>query len=160
MLPPVYRFLCDDEPPPAEAIAAWIEESLTSRCAYHGLWLLEDEGDALAGCVRMEPVEDGSASAELTYVLHPERWGRGTATRMAATAIAFAFGRGASAVLAGADAPNEASFRVMERLGMEPLRTVAYPAGPGEERILRRGDAARLDEIALIAFDDSVASPG
>jgi [ribosomal protein S5]-alanine N-acetyltransferase len=58
---------------------------------------------------------------ELLYALRSPHWHRGFATEMAQAAIDYAFQRTSlHAVRASTDAPNQASIRVLERLGMRP----------------------------------------
>jgi RimJ/RimL family protein N-acetyltransferase len=58
---------------------------------------------------------------ELFYAMWPSHWHRGFATEMAQAAIDYACRHaGLSAVRASTDAPNQASLRVFERLGMRP----------------------------------------
>jgi len=141
-VPEIIRYLADNEPPPLTAVEAWLHKSDEDFARDGvGLWLLASGGH-LGGCVRLEVSVQGEArTAEITYVLHPDYWGQGLATRMSSAAIRLAFtGGGIDRILAGADDPNEASFAVMERLGMRFVRSVSYPAGPGKEYELRRGD--------------------
>ena len=135
-VPEVYRYLADGAPPPRAVTQAWLDKSAADFESHGvGLWLLW-AGDTVAGCVLLEVLEN-KTQAELTYVLHPDHWGKGLATRMAWTAMQQAFENGLDAVIAGADAPNTASLAVMQRLGMQFYRTVQYPAGEGSEYILR-----------------------
>jgi RimJ/RimL family protein N-acetyltransferase len=140
-LPPVYRHLADGAPPPRPALDLWLARSREDFEAVGvGLWLLRDERDALSGCLRLETLA-AARSAEITWVLDPHCWGRGLATRMAWSAIEAAFrGPHLDRIVAGADGPNAVSFAVMKRLGMRFLRQVDYPAGPGQEWVLERGD--------------------
>jgi ribosomal-protein-alanine N-acetyltransferase len=142
-IPEVYRYLADNVVPPRSAVEQWVERSDQDFSdSGIGLWLLEDNDGQLAGCVRLEanPV---NRSAELTYVLHPQFWGLGLATRMSWTVMQLAFSRSnIEQIIAGADKPNTASFAVMRRLGMTFLRSVEYPAGPGSEYVFRRTDPA------------------
>ena len=56
---------------------------------------------------------------ELLYAVWPSHWHRSFATEMAQAVIDYAFGHaGLPAVRASTDAPNQASLRVLERLGM------------------------------------------
>ena len=133
-IPAVYRYLADGvEPPPAIA-RDWIGSAATDHSrSGGGLWVLSrpDSGKP-AGLVRL--ATDAEAELELIYVLDPEYWGAGLATRMAHTAMGLAFSKGlVTTVWAGADVPNTASIRVMERLGMTFRRQVQYPAGAGVE---------------------------
>ena len=54
---------------------------------------------------------------ELGYVFHPGHWGRGYATEAAGALVAACFANGAHRVLARCDPRNEASWRLLERLG-------------------------------------------
>ncbi|BCJ40133.1 N-acetyltransferase [Actinoplanes ianthinogenes] len=57
--------------------------------------------------------------AEIGYSLHPAFWGRGLATAAARQLLALAFGEhGRHRVFATCDPRNEASARVLTRLGM------------------------------------------
>jgi len=140
-VPEVYQYLADGvEPPPS--IASHLLKTAAVDFERHGggLWVLitSDSPDIL-GLVRLarEGQEDGNRELELTYLLHPSLWGSGYATRMAHTAMQYAFATGlVSAVWAGADVPNTASIAVMRRLGMRFRRNVEYPAGPGVEYVI------------------------
>jgi [ribosomal protein S5]-alanine N-acetyltransferase len=81
---------------------------------------------------------DGEPDPELIYGLRRAWWGRGLATEAAERALAFAFTeKNVTRVTAATDPPNEASLRVMERLGMRfthrgrlnGLDTVFYELG-------------------------------
>jgi [ribosomal protein S5]-alanine N-acetyltransferase len=68
---------------------------------------------------------EGMEEMELTYELLPELWGRGLATEAARACLRHAFEEvGLRRVIAGADAPNAASLRVIEKLGMEPTGNI------------------------------------
>jgi RimJ/RimL family protein N-acetyltransferase len=69
---------------------------------------------------------------ELLYALQPSYWHRGVATEMAQAAIDYAFRyTSLPAVRASTDAPNQASLRVLERLGMRPHRRTAQADAHG-----------------------------
>lgn len=140
-IPAVYRYLADNAVPPRSVLEDWITRSHHdfTECGI-GLWILEHSDGQLAGCVRLE-ADLAGRSAELTYVLHPQFWGFGLATRMSWTVMQLAFARSTiEQIIAGADDPNAASFAVMRRLGMTFVRHVQYPAGPGKEYLFRRSD--------------------
>jgi ribosomal-protein-alanine N-acetyltransferase len=142
-IPEVYRYLADNVVPPRSVLVDWIARSHHDfkECGI-GLWVLEHSDGQLAGCVRLE-ADPANRAAELTYVLHPQFWGFGLATRMSWSVMQLAFARSAiEQILAGADDPNTASFAVMQRLGMTFVRHVQYPAGPGREYVFRRTDPA------------------
>jgi RimJ/RimL family protein N-acetyltransferase len=105
------------------------------------------------GCVRLSRVGDDTASAELTYVLHPSGWGRGLATAMSRSVIARAFRvPSCESIIAGADLANTRSIEVMKRLGMRFLREVVYPLGPGVEYRLSRSELASLPPGDSVPF--------
>jgi RimJ/RimL family protein N-acetyltransferase len=69
---------------------------------------------------------------ELLYAVQPSHWHRGFATEMAQAAIDYAFRHaGLHAVRASTDAPNQASLRVLERLGMRPHGRTAQADAAG-----------------------------
>jgi ribosomal-protein-alanine N-acetyltransferase len=150
-IPAVYRYLADNVVPPRSVLEHWIVRSHHDFKEQDiGLWVLENRANQLAGCVRLE-AQLASRSAELTYVLHPQFWGLGLATRMSWSVMQLAFARSdIDQIIAGADDPNTASFAVMHRLGMTLWRHVEYPAGPGREYIFRRTDPAPMPVPAVI----------
>ena len=140
-IPLVYRYLADGVAPPRSVIEQWIRRSHADGVARGmGLWVLENRDVYLAGGVCLSTYSQ-PRSAELTYLLHPQVWGQGLATRMSWTVMQQAFEAGhIDAIVAGADVPNAASVAVMQRLGMHFLRPVQYPVWPGVEYIYRRDD--------------------
>lgn len=77
----------------------------------------------------LNDVEIREDTLELGYVVHPDFWGRGCATKGLKLAIGELFALGFREVLAGAFQENAASLRVMEKAGMVPLSrkdTVEY----------------------------------
>ena len=140
-VPEVYRYLSDGVPPPRWQAEKWIELNRADNAASGlGLWLLEDDTHRLAGCVGLE-ADSRPRTGELIYLLHPEYWGQGLATRMSWTVVERVFRkRLLDQIVAGADGPNQASVAVMSRLGMKYLRAVRYPLGPGVEYVLRHDD--------------------
>ena len=139
--PLVYRYLFDGSAPSREYIAKRIAATIPVESANgSGAWLLGNSVVSYAGCVQLLP-DLSQRITELTYLLDPDYWGQGLAVRMGWTAITQAFlSPRIDAVVAGADAPNKASFAVMRRLGMRFRRNVQYPVGPGIEYVLHRDD--------------------
>jgi RimJ/RimL family protein N-acetyltransferase len=138
----VYRYLFDGAAPTRDYIARRIADTTPAEPANgSGTWLLVNTVVPCAGCVQLHS-DLSKGTTELTYLLDPDYWGRGLAVRMGWTAITQAFlSSRIDAVVAGADAPNKASFAVMRRLGMRFHGHVQYPLGPGMEYILYRDDA-------------------
>jgi [ribosomal protein S5]-alanine N-acetyltransferase len=149
--PLVYRYLFDGSSPSREYIAKRIGDTIPVESANgSGTWLLGNSVASYAGCVQLLP-DLSERITELTYLLDPNYWGQGLAVRMGWTAITQAFlSSRIDAVVAGADAPNEASFAVMQRLGMRFRRHVRYPLGPGMEYMLHRDDIGPSPRPAVL----------
>ena len=152
--PLVYRYLFDGAPPSREHIAGRVAEGIASAAATGlGMWLLHGPMQRHAGCVQLQ-LDRPARSAELTYLLDPALWGQGLALRMAWTVIDTAFRSvHVDAIRAGADAPNQASFRLMHRLGMRFHRHARYPMGDGMEYVLHRDDPGPMPRPALLPVD-------
>jgi RimJ/RimL family protein N-acetyltransferase len=122
--PHIRRFLWDDRVIARAESAAVIEASVASF-ATHGLgqWLgFLREGGELAGFSGLRFVPE-TPDVELLYAVAPALWGRGLACEAARAVLRHGFETmGLPRILARADAPNAASIRVMERLGMRFVR--------------------------------------
>jgi RimJ/RimL family protein N-acetyltransferase len=80
------------------------------------------------GFVRLKGMEE----SELWYELTQKVWGRGIASEAAWACVRYAFEEvGMERVIAGVDAPNTASLRVIEKLGMKYLGNI-NPTAPEE----------------------------
>src|SRR5215831_18789827 len=118
----VRRFLWDDEIIPVERALDVVRAS-AAGFAESGIGFftvrLADEDD-VAGFVGFRPVDEApDADVEILYGLAVRAWGRGFATEAAGAALRYAFETSSlRRIVARADAPNRASIRVMERLGM------------------------------------------
>lgn len=113
--PDVRRFLWDDRIISMDEAAEVVEASLQG----HGMWVLrrKDSGEDVGFCGLRE--FDDPPQVEILYALFPEHWHQGLATEASREVLRYAFDElGLEKVYAGADPPNETSFRVMERLGM------------------------------------------
>jgi ribosomal-protein-alanine N-acetyltransferase len=122
--PHVRRYLWDDVTISRERAEETVREAVDAvRRDGVGQWIVEDPASrhlaGFCGLIRREPGDD----PELMYGLAPAFWGRGFATEAAAAVLAHVFGTLAvERVTAATDAPNTASVRVMERLGMRFVR--------------------------------------
>lgn len=137
----VFQYLADGVKPEKPIAIGWVEESLSDFVRFGvGIWCLSGlSGAHISGLVRLSDYDNGAM--QLTYLLHPDLWGRGLATRMSHTALSKVFeGFDVAEVWAGADKPNLASIAVMQRLGMTFQRNVRYPAGDGVEYRIARED--------------------
>lgn len=131
--PLVRRYLWDDEPVSRATIEEVIAQSVQSF-SEDGLGLFgvrlqgSEELVGFCGFVLLEGMEE----IELGYELEPDLWGRGIATEAARACLQYAFEEaGLRRVIAGADAPNVASLRVIEKLGMRPIGRV-NPHAPND----------------------------
>jgi [ribosomal protein S5]-alanine N-acetyltransferase len=118
--PDVRRYLWDGVVITREQAAEVVGASAESFGAHgFGQWvILARGGGELIGFCGLrhfgEPPE-----VEVLYGLAPQFWGRGLATEAARAMLADGFGRlGLERIYAGADPPNAASLRVMEKAGM------------------------------------------
>ena len=157
-IPLVYRYLFDGEPPSRAYIAQRLADRVSeSPVGCFGLWFLQDGPRHHLGCVELRPYEI-PRTAEITWLLHPDYWGCGLASRMAWSAIESAFESGqVDAVIAGADSPNVASLAVMRRLGMRFHKHVTYPLGSGIEYILHRCNAGSMPMPESIPISNAVS---
>lgn len=129
--PGVRRFLLDDVLVTEEWLAdeiAGSEDRFTASGT--GLWCLRLRGETdIIGFAGFRPFFD-PPELQLLYGLLPAYWGRGLATEAAGAMCKHAFrGLGFSRVAASIDAPNTASARVLDRLGM----TIRGATGEGPE---------------------------
>jgi ribosomal-protein-alanine N-acetyltransferase len=131
--PLVRQYLWNDEQVYAEAIRDLVQRSLhtfSDECVgLFGIRLRDSENlVGFCGFVRLEGMDE----LELAYELVPELWGRGLATEAARACVRYAFEEaGLGRVIAGADPPNGASVRVLEKLGMKPVGNI-NPLAPEE----------------------------
>ncbi len=107
-----------------------------------GLYAVEDRATgAFLGDGGLQPLELAGPDVELGYDLHPDAWGRGLATELAAAWVAHALGPLAlPRVVAVVKPGHVASRRVLEKAGLTlrgPRR--AY----GDDLLLYARDAAR-----------------
>jgi RimJ/RimL family protein N-acetyltransferase len=148
----VRRYLWDDRPVSEQTVAELIEASARSFvAARYGFWriALRTLPDALIGFVGLRETRE-LGGIELLYGLEASHWGRGLATEAAGAVLRHAFDvAGLPEVVAGADPPNVASFRVMERLGMRPDGEVTVGGRPTRRYRLGR------TELAPAPFDAS-----
>ena len=122
--PDVRRWLRDDRVISREQAAREVREAV-DRFTTHGFgeWVVEpgeesrEESRAIGFCgLRFVT---GTPEIEILYGLAPDCWGRGLATEAAREVLRFGFEECRLARVTGcADAPNAASLRVLEKLGM------------------------------------------
>jgi len=99
-------------------------------CRY---WTLMEDGEAI-GSVDISLIGDGSA--ELGFVLRPDRWGLGLASEAVGAVIAHGFGElGLARLAAAVQTANRAAARVLEKSGFTRI----------EERSVRLADGQNKD---------------
>jgi RimJ/RimL family protein N-acetyltransferase len=117
--PSVRRYLFDDREISQGEARGFLEKSESSfEEAGYGLWLLfEKTTGTLAGFAGLVGSAEGEPS--LIFGTEPRLWGRGYAFQGATAVLAYAFeALGLARVAADVDEPNEASIRVLEKIGM------------------------------------------
>ncbi len=116
----VRKYLWDDATISRDRVREQIELSRANFEAHgFGYWAVFRKGArGLAGfCGFREEPDTGVM--ELIYSIEPRYWGLGYASEAGTEALRYAFEECAcDRVVAGADEPNRASFRVMEKIGM------------------------------------------
>ncbi len=120
---PVRRYLFDGESVPLEVVDGWIADSDARFAASSaGLWAARfKDDDALIGLTGFAEFYDPPV-LELIFALNPSGWGKGLATEMANAVIQHGFMRlGMTSIRASTDAPNTASLRTLEQLGMSEV---------------------------------------
>jgi ribosomal-protein-alanine N-acetyltransferase len=118
--PEVRRWLWDDVVIPEASARDVVRESLASFAERgFGQWAIADrDGGPLFGAVGLRAL-DGGRQVELLYALHPLRQGAGLASEAARAVLAHGFlTLSLPRIAARVDAPNRASVRLLERLGM------------------------------------------
>jgi ribosomal-protein-alanine N-acetyltransferase len=125
--PDVRRYLWDDEILPIEQTWAVVQESLRRFAADGtGLFAVARRGrppmPPTIGFGGFWPFPQG---LEILFGLAPAQWGRGLATELVRTLLRYGFEELELERIAGsADAPNAASLRVMEKVGMQRVEKV------------------------------------
>jgi ribosomal-protein-alanine N-acetyltransferase len=126
--PGVRKFLWDDQIISRETAIAVVESSIESFVNHgFGFWAICFKNDAaLIGFGGLRHfTEDGGVTSEveILYGVAPEHWGNGVATEAAGVILGYGFEEcELTHIYAGADPPNAASFRVIEKLGMKFAR--------------------------------------
>ncbi|SCL14518.1 Protein N-acetyltransferase, RimJ/RimL family [Micromonospora rhizosphaerae] len=125
--PEVMRFLTGGRPTPVEVVRDEVLPRQLAEYERHpglGRWAGIDRmtGEFL-GWFALDPGDDGT-EAELGYRLRRSAWGRGLATEGSAALIRYAFTMlGVRRIWAETMAVNIASRRVMEKAGLQYVRT-------------------------------------
>lgn len=112
------RFLFDDNEVSLDDARSFVDASLDNFEQYgYGLWLVFTRDLELAGFAGFLRSEDEAPN--LIYGINPRFCGYGYATEAASAVLNYSHDKLAlSKVKADVDEPNEASVRVLEKLGM------------------------------------------
>jgi [ribosomal protein S5]-alanine N-acetyltransferase len=122
--PAMRKYLWDDEVISRETTAEVIEASLESFDQYgFGFWTISfrDDPTTIGFCGLRHFTDDqgNGPDVEILYGVTARHCNRGIAREAARAVLQFAFDQaGLERVYAGADPPNQASIRVMEKIGM------------------------------------------
>ncbi len=138
--PDVRRYLFDDEIMDRAWVATEIEHNLACfETQGFGQWAMFLKGhEALIGFCDYRSFHD-PPEVQLIYGLAPAYWGQGLAPEAARAIIHYGFETlGFDEIIASTDTPNEASIRVMEKIGMtfqkrvliDGLDTIYYAISP------------------------------
>jgi [ribosomal protein S5]-alanine N-acetyltransferase len=144
--PGVREFLWDDRVIPRETAVAVVESSVESFVNHgFGFWAvcLKSHTELIGFSGLRHFTEDGAESSEveILYGLAPEHWGKGLATEAAEAVLRYGFEEIELArIYAGADPPNAASFRVIEKLGMKFARKTLINGVETVYYVMSRGD--------------------
>jgi ribosomal-protein-alanine N-acetyltransferase len=126
--PVIRKYLWDDRIIPRETAVEVVEISIrTFKEHGFGIWAVSLRDDpGLIGFCGLRHFEDGQSKkpeVEILYGIVPEHSGKGLATEAAKAVLKYGFEEKKLAqIFAGADPPNAASFRVMEKAGMRYFR--------------------------------------
>ena len=139
--PDVRRYLWDDTIISREMAEEVVRASLVSfqehRRGFWTLRLLANETTIMGFCgLRFF---DDPPEIEIMYGITPAHWGQGLATEAAKAVLQYGFEElHLPKIWGGADAPNGASIRVLQKLGMTYEKTVPMPLGEGPYYSLKR----------------------
>jgi RimJ/RimL family protein N-acetyltransferase len=116
----VRRYLFDDRVISREEAETRLRSSLASFHTHRfGLWLAYRPGEAATVGFCGLSLTGDPPEVELLYGIAPSAWGQGLATEAARAVLRHGFIElGLTRIVAGADVPNVASLRVLEKLGM------------------------------------------
>lgn len=124
--PGVRKYLWDDKTVSMETVYEVIESSISNFTERgFGFWTirLRNEPGIIGFCgfrqFEFDNESSGQNETEILYGLSAKHWGKGLATEASWAMLQFGFEElKLESIFAGADPPNQASFRVMENLGM------------------------------------------
>jgi ribosomal-protein-alanine N-acetyltransferase len=97
----------------------WVARCVLNTWETDAQFAIEFEGHVCGG-VRLNVIDAAGGTAGIGYNVARTLWGRGIATEAARAVVAYGFEElGLGRIYATADSRNEASIRVMQKLGMQ-----------------------------------------
>jgi len=106
-----------------------------------GLWAMESSSGELMGRMGLQVIPQ-TGETEIDYLLEPRWWGRGFATEAGRSTLEFGFGeRSMDRIVGIVHVENEASRRVLEKIGMRLQDRKEYFGMPCFRYALTRGEA-------------------
>jgi RimJ/RimL family protein N-acetyltransferase len=120
----VRKYLWDDQIIVRETAVAVVESSIESFEEFgFGFWRVSLRSDpsliGFGGLRHFDYPKTCKKEVEILYGISPLHWGKGLATEIAGGVLRYGFDvNKLGCIYAGADLPNEASFRVIEKIGM------------------------------------------
>lgn len=119
--PEVRRYLWDNQQISTEHVREIVDESQACfndlGAGFFAIEMLDMPGELVGFCGYRR--FEGSDQPELLYGILPEFWGQGLVTEAAKAVLRHGFEAcGMERVIAATDTPNQASVRVLQRLGM------------------------------------------
>ena len=119
--------------------------SLDAATSYN--WIIEKDDKAI-GTINVCYSDDHLGVAGLAYAFSYNSWGKGYATEAARKVSRFLFDIGYRKIIAGCDADNTGSVRVLEKIGMKQ-------EGRFRKYILRK-DGSWGDDLQFGMFEDEL----
>ncbi len=119
--PEIVRYMDERRPLSREQTARWIDVSLANyrERGWGCFGVTTKADDRLIGFAGFARPPERPGVVELIYAFAPASWGRGYATEVASALVAFGFDRcGLGRIEATVDPANEASARVLAKIGM------------------------------------------
>ena len=158
--PVILRYMDEGRPLSRAETATWLDVTLANyrERGWGCFGVTAKPEDRLIGFCGFSRPPDRPGVVELIYALAPSQWGRGYATEVARAMVAFGFERcGLTRIEATVDPANEASKRVLEKIGMSYVgrgedddgsSTDYYLVGrpDGSPRMARQREQGRSDE--------------
>jgi RimJ/RimL family protein N-acetyltransferase len=149
--PGVRKYLWDDLIIARQTVAEIIDLSIESfDTEGFGFWRMGFNYDpriiGFCGLRRFDYPPSPKREVEILYGVADDHWGKGLATESAGAVLSFGFEQaGLDRIYAGADPPNAASFRVMQKLGMKFSSRTSVNGLEAIYYVIELGDASQID---------------